>query len=382
MNKYKAAFFAACLGMLLFGMSLITLGSVTLWLRERLLLDNISAGTLFSILPVGIIVGSLVFGPVADRYGHKLFFIISTVCLFIGFEGIASLESIPLLQVCIFLFGFGGGAINGGANALVADLSENKSSGLSLLGIFFAIGALSMPSILASLKNSFSYQQIVAFAGYGSLAISLLFVLIPFPPPRQVQRMPLSSSVRKLLKDHVVILVSLFLFCQTAFEAIVNNWATTFLTALSIATDREALYTLSLYVVSMAITRLILGWALTKTSQRTIMFITMAILISGCIFLYNSQTLAVSRLGLIAIGIGLASGFPVMLGVIATRHPQVSGTAFSLVISFALTGNMIINYIMGVVAESSGIRHLTTFCFVLSGMMLILTLTFSKPLKN
>ncbi len=78
MNKYRAASLAACMGMLLFGVSLITLGSVTLWLRERLLLDNISAGTLFSILPIGIIVGSLVFGPVADRYGHKLFFVIST----------------------------------------------------------------------------------------------------------------------------------------------------------------------------------------------------------------------------------------------------------------------------------------------------------------
>lgn len=62
MNKYRAASLAACMGMLLFGVSLITLGSVTLWLRERLLLDNISAGTLFSILPIGIIVGSLVLG--------------------------------------------------------------------------------------------------------------------------------------------------------------------------------------------------------------------------------------------------------------------------------------------------------------------------------
>ena len=60
-NK-KLIFSAACLGMLLFGIGLITLGSVATGLKEKYLLNEISSGTLFSILPVGILVGSLVFG--------------------------------------------------------------------------------------------------------------------------------------------------------------------------------------------------------------------------------------------------------------------------------------------------------------------------------
>jgi hypothetical protein len=50
MYKKTPVFIAAFLGMLLFGISLITLGSVTPHLKTKFMLDGIAAGTLFSIL--------------------------------------------------------------------------------------------------------------------------------------------------------------------------------------------------------------------------------------------------------------------------------------------------------------------------------------------
>jgi MFS transporter, FHS family, glucose/mannose:H+ symporter len=61
----QLVFWTACLGMLLFGIGLIMLGSILPDLRLKHSLDAVEAGTLFSILPVGIILGSLLFGPVA-----------------------------------------------------------------------------------------------------------------------------------------------------------------------------------------------------------------------------------------------------------------------------------------------------------------------------
>lgn len=48
----KRVFISACLGMLLFGIGLITLGSVAIGLQEKFHLDKISSGTLFSICPL------------------------------------------------------------------------------------------------------------------------------------------------------------------------------------------------------------------------------------------------------------------------------------------------------------------------------------------
>ena len=67
--------------------------------------------------------------------------------------------------------------------------------------------------------------------------------------------------------------------------------------------------------------------------------------------------------GLFLSGAGLAPGFPVMLGLISERFESLSGTAFSIAFSIALTGNMLINYLVGIIVHKYGIRHLTTVCY-------------------
>src|SRR5687767_1163139 len=115
-NK-KAAFAASCLGIFLFGAGMTTLGSILPSLREKFMIDELKAGELFSILPIGILTGSLLFGPICDRYGYKLLLISCCLLMCAGFEGIAFSSSLVILQVSIFIFGLGGGAMNGSTSA-------------------------------------------------------------------------------------------------------------------------------------------------------------------------------------------------------------------------------------------------------------------------
>jgi MFS family permease len=166
MYRKQLIFWSACAGMLLFGIALITLGSIAPDLREKFNLDDLSAGTLFSILPFGMLTGSLLFGPIADRYGYKILLSVSCLFLFAGFEGIAFASSKNLITISVFLVGCGGGAINGATNAMVADISErDKGAKLSLLGVFFGIGALGMPLVLGIMKYWFNFEVIVAAVG-------------------------------------------------------------------------------------------------------------------------------------------------------------------------------------------------------------------------
>ena len=379
MPHHRSVFLSAYLGMLLFGISLITLGSVAPGLKGKFSLDAISFGTLFSILPFGILSGSLFFGPIADRYGFKIIFLLAGLSTFIGFEGIAYAHSLTILRSSVFLFGFGGGILNGASNAVVSDISESdKGANLSFLGVFFALGALGMPFILGILEKKFPFDTIVASVGYVALLGVALFSATRFPVAKQAHGISL-KEVRNLLNDNFLLLVGFFLLCQSSFEAIINNWTTTYLLNKISISMSNALYALSLYVVGMAITRIILGKILKRVSSKSILLMSIALLVIACVLIHFGTSFSLYTIGLVILGAGLAAGYPVMLGFVGDRYKTLSGTAFSIVISMALVGSMIINYLMGLIVERFGIQHLTTMGFVLTtGMLFFLLMIFKK----
>jgi uncharacterized OsmC-like protein len=120
-----------------------------------------------------IIVASLVFGPMVDRYGYKGILLVATALILVGLEGIAFAPTLASLRVAIALIGFGGGIVNGGTNAVVADISGGeRGSRLNLLGVFFGISAVGVPFVLATLTGRFSQSALMA--GVGAL------VVVPF----------------------------------------------------------------------------------------------------------------------------------------------------------------------------------------------------------
>lgn len=382
MYKKQLVFWAACIGILFFGMAITTLGSVVPQLKMKFHLDDISAGTLFSILPFGILIGSLFFGPFCDRYGYRLLLSLTCFSMFIGFEGIAYAPSHFVLKICIFLFGLGGGAINGATSALVSDISEKeRGANLSLLGVFFALGALGMPFILGFLENSFSYEIVISIIGIATFIVGIFYLIIKFPPPKHAAGLPVKKSI-SLLKDSVLLLIAFFLFFQSAFEGIINNWTTTYLSGYLHILPAKALYALSLSVVGMTVMRLLLGSVLRNISAKKIWIIAFSLLLVGLLFLSFGKSFYPAVAGLILIGGGLAAGFPIMLGFVGDRFKELSGTAFSIAFVIALLGNMIINYGMGFIVQNYGIRHLVTVGFAEFFIMLILCITVLKNLNT
>ena len=104
-------FTAACIGMCFFGVSMITLGSVLPSLVTKLELSGLQTTSLVTFLPIGMLAGSLIFGPIADRFGHKALLVPSCIIVLSGLEGLIFFESIPLLQISIVGIGLGGGIL-------------------------------------------------------------------------------------------------------------------------------------------------------------------------------------------------------------------------------------------------------------------------------
>jgi MFS transporter, FHS family, glucose/mannose:H+ symporter len=373
-----SSFIAAAIGIFIFGLGMTTLGSIAPWLRARFLLDEIQTGTLFSILPFGLLTGSLAFGPLCDRYGYK--YLLFSCCLFMaaGFLGIAFSGSLVLLKISVFLFGIGGGGMNGATSAAVADMTTNrKGSNLSLLGLFFGVGALSMPSILAFLGRMFTSDEIIAAFGWISLLTGFLYLFISFPPSKQQQGLS-PGKIAGLFKSKLLLLIAFFLFCQSSFEGVMNNWTTSYIISEKSIAENAALYALSLYVAGYTIMRLLLGTAFRAVPVNKLMFISILLIVAGTLILLLAGSYAVAVTGLVILGAGLSGGFPLMLGIVAGRFAELSGTAFSFVLVIALVGNMLVNYVLGVIAERSGIHHLITVAFTEAALMLLLAFIIFK----
>lgn len=356
MYKRRMVFTAACLGMLVFGIVLTTLGSILPSLIERFGMDKTSAGSLFFLMSMGILAGSVVFGPIADRYGYKTLLIASLGLILIGLETIAFAPSLGLLRLGIALTGFGGGIVNGCTNAVVADVSEDrKTAGLSLLGIFFGIGAVGMPFSLGMLLDTFTYGSIIAGVG-ALLAMPMVFTsAIRFPAPKHAQGLPLRQGAG-LIRQPLLLLLGLMLFLQSGMEITLGGWTATYFNEVLALEGSQALLYLSLFWFGMMLARLALGTVLRDVAPYRVLLTCIAIAFAGTLLLLLSDTRGPAATGVFFAGAGLAAGFPVVLGYVGDRYAALSGTAFSIALVMALTGGSILPYGTGALAESYGLR--------------------------
>ena len=82
-----------------------TLGAIMPDVIERYGVGAANAGSLLAIMSIGMLGGSVLFGPIVDRYGYKGMLLGSTVLILLGLEGLAFSPSFGWLRVAAFFVG-------------------------------------------------------------------------------------------------------------------------------------------------------------------------------------------------------------------------------------------------------------------------------------
>lgn len=376
--NYNKVFAAACLGMFLFGSALISVGSFMPAIIQKFNFDTLQTGTLTSALPIGILLGSMFFGPIVDRFSYKYLLISCSLIFMAGMAGIAYANGLLSLQISFFFIGVGGGALNGGTNALVADISSDGdkkgSANLSLLGVFFGIGALVVPVILSLFSNAYPFEQIIKVAGLVVAVPLVYFLLIKYPPPKQTQAISLKQGLI-MLGDKQLLILALFLFFQSAIEGIVNNWTTTYLQEHGNISAKDTLMALSIFVASLTAARLILAVILNKHSPYLVLLYSIVLIFVGGMILPFSSTLSTYFAALVLIGLGIAAGFPVTLGFIGELYHNNRGSAFGVAIVIGLFGNIGFNYFTGLISHYFGIDKLPLILLFCTVTLFVITAT-------
>lgn len=377
MKNKTIAFIANFTGIFLFGISMVIIGSILPVLKSRFGMTDIEAGGLFTILPIGLLIGSVLFGPIVDKFGYRGVLSVASLFLAIGFLGIAHAPSIFLLTVCIFFFGIGGGTINGATSALVSDLSEGKAKIINLnwLGMFYGVGAFSMPLVLSLISDN-KLVVVLNVAAILSLLSGVIFLLIKYPLTVDKEKITL-KVIPTFVKNKLFMTITLYLFFQSAFEAIVNNWSVSyFMDTLGIE-QGKALVALSYSVLGLIVMRLLIGSVLKNLNHNKLIFLSLLLFVLGSAGLLMNGYLF-NSIGMFVLGAGLAPGFPVMLGIVGEMFKEVSGTAFSFAMFIALIGNTIINYTTGLLTNYYGMQ---AYIFVVLGVIAFMILIYAVIIR-
>lgn len=376
-------FIAACAGMAFFGVAMLTMGAVLPDLTRKFALDDIGASSLVVLLPFGILVGSALFGPIVDKFGYKWLLIASSVCAIAGLGGLAYFNDIGLLRFCIFLIGLGGGILNGETNALVADIYDDRQRGakLSILGVFYCIGALGLPVLFAFLSTRLPFEAILGYtAGFMSLFV-VYFLMIRFPQAKAADDFSLKKCA-ELIRQPALLLFSFILFFQSGFEGLTNNWSTTYLGRTTAMSEELVMFSLTWLITGILIGRLILGFLLSRVSETLVLYVCLFIALAGIVFLGLSSSVLWINASMVLIGLGTSATFPVVLSYVGKIYKRMSGTAFSIALFIALVGNTILNYLMGVISQAFGIDKFPVVLIVVVIAMILLLAISMKQIKN
>lgn len=375
-------FVVACIGMCFFGIATITLGSILPQLTAKLEFNNLQAASLVAFMPVGSLVGSLFFGPIIDRYGHKAMLILCSFILLMGLQGVAFFQEIYLLQISIFLIGLGGGVLNGETNALASDISEpqEKGSRLSILGIFYGVGAISIPMLLRFLSKFYSYNEILHGLGVIMLVLIIFFMTVAFPAPKQAKGFPIKKGIG-LLKEKGLLLLSFILFFQSGIEVCCSTWTTTYFKQVTEITQSQGLTALTFMIAGLTLSRIALAIIYRTVKQETVLPYSLLIGITGFLLLAFTPDYTRAYLGMFLIGAGLAATFPTILSIIGGMFAELSGTAFSIALAVGLCGQIIFNYSTGALSQIFGIQFFPYL--MISGIVIMMILFKIKTsLKN
>jgi AAHS family benzoate transporter-like MFS transporter len=184
-NRFHAVLLFWCTVIIAFdGYDLVLYGSVVPYLIEEWSLTTVEAGTIGSYGYIGVMVGAITFGILADRIGRKnvILLCIALFSLFTAFCGFA--PNPEAFSIYRFIAGLGLGGIMPNIIALMTDYSPKtkRSILVSIVLCGYSVGGMLAPTLSIYLIPQFGWEVIFWIAGIPLLFLPLLYKQIPETP--------------------------------------------------------------------------------------------------------------------------------------------------------------------------------------------------------
>jgi len=317
-------------------------------------LSNEALGRLGATAFLGLVVGIVVTGPLADRYGVRVFALGGNALIALSLCAMAIAPTYAWLLAALFFLGLGAGVLDMVLSPIVAALHpENRGAAMNWLHSFYCVGA-----VVTILAGTLSLRAGLGWRGSCvvllPLPLGLLVALAPLRFPALVGEEG-RTSVSALARRGWFLAAMLAIFLGGATELGMAQWLPAYAeTSLGYPAWMGGT-SLLLFSVAMAAGRMVVG----AMGNRLNPYLVMA---WGCgLSIVLFAVAAFSPLPWLALVGAILAGFtgsclwPTMLAVTADRYPDGGASMFGALAALGNAGGIFMPWGVGFVADRSSL---------------------------
>ncbi len=342
------------------GFDTAAIGFVAPSLRNEWGLTAASLAPLFGAGLVGLMMGALIFGPLADRWGRKLILVLSVA--FFGATSLASMWAPDLSSLILlrFLTGLGLGGAMPSAITMTSEYcpEQRRSRLVTLMFCGFTLGSALGGLASAQILAQFGWRGVFLLGGVLPLALvpflwvllpeSLRFLVLRNRPPQTIDRVvrlldptgtqfprfiadaaPGSTPIAELFRPPYAVgtaLLWLAYFMSLLIIYLISSWLPTLLTSAGASVSKASLVT-SVFQIGGTIGAILLGrWMDNIGSARALALAYVAG--AGFVVLCGQGSTSLWLLVLAVFGVGFCiSGSQVGVNALAASFYPTSSRA-------------------------------------------------------
>jgi len=386
MKKNMTAF-VALMAVFTLAICFIILGSISTDLMTALGINEGQFGTLIMGLFLTSCIVQLFIGPLVDKVGYKpvaiMGFVVTSLSMFI----LAFAASFLVALIACILLGVGAISLNTVGNTLIPvvlfqgkDPARASNFGNGFFGLGYTLTPLLIVFILKVLNLNYTVALIII------AVLSLIFLLAVFATdfPSVSTGYKFSMAFKLMLKPAVLI-AAFALFCYTSLEVSMGSWIKKLMEGLfggtaSINAAAKAGMVLSLFGISMMVSRFLFSIVKNLTSRGSKVLVSMSVLsVIAIILLIISKTPGLAILGVIIAGLAFAPIFPTIVGITFAKFDQsLYGSIFGIIFAAGMLGGTFVPKLIGNLSTGSTVQQSLPIAAVIAVVLLFISMVIGR----
>jgi len=318
-------------------------------------LSREALGRLGAVTFAGLVAGIIVTGPLADRFGAKVFVLLANVLMVAGLAGMAMAPTYDALLVMVFLLGLGAGMLDMILSPIVAALNpERRTAAMNWLHSFFCVGAVVTVLIgMTALALGIDWRIVCWALILYPIGLTAAFLPMRFPElVTDGKRTPLPALLRSVWFLGALLAILLGGATELGMAQWLPAYAEISLGFSPVVAGSGLLF----FSIAMALGRMVVGMLEDRVNPYAVLAVGSAA--SVVLFLLGAF-LANPNLALVAcIAAGFAGSclWPTMLAVAADRYPDGGASMFAALAAFGNAGGILMPWVVGAVGDLHDLR--------------------------